>query len=522
MRASALVLLVFVCCCLQWHTLKAQDSIVRFSDLHFEKGEHVFAFKALQSNKQLTLAMLLAPYGAIKKVDTTEASEQINELLLKIKKKIARKSPKQQMDILADVVHQSLFTHYVNHNTFSSIFVNGEYNCVSSAALYALLLNGLGIPYEIRQRPEHVYLVAYPNSYRYVLETTSSNGTFTYSDNFISRYVERMENIGVISSDERKASTEQQLFQKYYYSSTPITMRELLAIQYRNFAIYFSTQKKYEEADEAYTKALYIFNAENTRFQTLNNLLVLYNNNNSETEKQMKVFEQFVRFPDLSSDKAVNTYLLDSYSNLMFQCFVKEAKEKQFEAFHARVIASTRDQKFKKEIEYYFHFNKAVALFEVDSTYKDIKPHLTKAYAADTSSAKFKELLFSCLLVAIKRESTIDGVKKTMSEFESDFTFLKNDVKFQWYRSDVVLMQAYQAFELSDTKEGETALQLFREMVEAKPDVKFSEELLEKTYSTATICYYKKGNTAKAKSTAKEGLKYLPNNFTLKRQLSQL
>lgn len=501
---------------------KAQDSIVRFSDLVFDKTEHVYAFKMLQDNKQLSLAFLLAPLGSINAVDTVFVSKKIAELQEVLKKKIAKKSPRQQLKIISDVVHKTAFSHYSNVNTFSSIFVNGEYNCVSSAALYALVLDGLQIPYEIRERPEHVYLVAYPNTEAFVLETTSSNGTVTYTDVFMKQYVQHMKSIGVISEEESNAGSEDALFQKYYYHSKAISMRQLIAIQYCNFGAYYSLDKRYEEATEAYAKALFISDDEINRFHLLNMLAVLFQHYHLEPDKQLQVLLRMARMPELSKDGAQMAFFRENYGYLLEKYFKDETQREKIIPFHKLLVSHTADKKLKSEFDVVYHLLVASDCYDKQAASAACLEELKLAAAIDSTNEQMQSLLFYVLIEDIRTKALIKEVKQLLATYESAFPFLKNQLRYSAMCADIQLMEIYEAFEMGEVKRAEQGIVQFKMLMTRLPDINVTQDLVEKAFGTGTMYYFKKGNTPKAKATVKEGLKYAPNNFNLKRQLSQL
>jgi|WetSurMetagenome_2_1015567.scaffolds.fasta_scaffold32081_4 hypothetical protein len=69
-------------------------------------------------------------------------------------------------------VHQKFLTKYSEEAFFNDIFVSGDYNCLTTSALYAFVLSELNIKYLIKQTPNHVYLVADPDQSCFLIETT--------------------------------------------------------------------------------------------------------------------------------------------------------------------------------------------------------------------------------------------------------------------------------------------------------------------------------------------------------------
>jgi hypothetical protein len=85
---------------------------------------------------------------------------------------LEKMNEKKKVMRLYDDIHEKFLDKYTVFTPFSSIFTSQEYHCVTSNMLFALVFNEFGIPYEIRETPNHVFLVAYPNSSYITVETT--------------------------------------------------------------------------------------------------------------------------------------------------------------------------------------------------------------------------------------------------------------------------------------------------------------------------------------------------------------
>ena len=87
--------------------------------------------------------------------------------------KIQKKKNKKAIEILYEAIHEQYFSKYIENPNFSDIFSKREYNCVTATALYALALDHLNIPYEIRETVVHVYMIVYPATDKIILESTT-------------------------------------------------------------------------------------------------------------------------------------------------------------------------------------------------------------------------------------------------------------------------------------------------------------------------------------------------------------
>ena len=76
--------------------------------------------------------------------------------------KIARKSTNKQIQRVADYVESKVLRGRANYAPLQDVFRNGTYTQATVTALYALLFQQLGLPFEIRVDLWEVYVVADP------------------------------------------------------------------------------------------------------------------------------------------------------------------------------------------------------------------------------------------------------------------------------------------------------------------------------------------------------------------------
>lgn len=82
---------------------------------------------------------------------------------------------KREMERLYHAIHDRFLRKYEKLTDFPTTMSTGIYNCVSASMLYALILDIYQIPYAIVEAPEHVFLIAFPETEYIILETTSPN-----------------------------------------------------------------------------------------------------------------------------------------------------------------------------------------------------------------------------------------------------------------------------------------------------------------------------------------------------------
>ena len=247
--------------------LLAQDSLVFFNELKFESDFERTMFNTYLNNTDSShLALFLATNPDMDQELYSKYRQQYDAHLRALPMdKIYKKKKDKQIKAMYDEVHNRFFKKYEEINDFSSIFSKGYYNCVSATALYGMIFSQLNIPYIIKEKPTHVYLVAYPGTENVVVESTDPTGGFmTASDKYKEVFVEQLKNAKIISAEEFASKSVMQLFDEYYFSDPDISLIELAGIQYTNHALYALDNTKNRQAYTLLEKAHYLYPCERT------------------------------------------------------------------------------------------------------------------------------------------------------------------------------------------------------------------------------------------------------------------
>jgi hypothetical protein len=81
--------------------------------------------------------------------------------------------------------HKKYLRNYKEYSSFNQLLENGTYDCLSGTIIYALILDELGIDFEIVETEYHIYLLAYADGKRFMLETTDPVKGFISNENDI-------------------------------------------------------------------------------------------------------------------------------------------------------------------------------------------------------------------------------------------------------------------------------------------------------------------------------------------------
>lgn len=138
-------------------------------------------------------------------------------------------------------VHHHYLKHYTPYTGVEALLENGEYNCVSATAFYALLLDRLGYNYRIVESNNHVVLVAAVGDSKFLFETTDPFNGFIDTTTEVNAYLNKMK---AEAPGTRYYNFNLRIFRT-------ISLRELAGLQFYNSAAWYYNHKQPQQAAEA-------------------------------------------------------------------------------------------------------------------------------------------------------------------------------------------------------------------------------------------------------------------------------
>lgn len=516
--------LIFVLISFAAITLKAQnDSIIKKSDLIFKNEQEKLAFAVTNfDNTNNIVSLLLISHDKENIYENSKAINSIDACVSKLKDITNGKNEVKKVKITYDYVHKEFLKVYKLKNSFADIFSKGEYNCVSASALYAVIFEKLGIPYKVIDAPRHVYLIAYPNTHKILIESTNpENGYFQFNETYINQYVKSLFNTKFISQDEYEKYSANDLFNKYYFNSSDLTIKDLISLQYSNYAVYYNDDKNYKEAINEIKKAYYINNYQRNNYILKSTLAYYIQNNKYDNPDMVSYLGIMLRFFNNKDEELSSETFKNEFIRLTEHQLINKSDFDLYKKSYKQLIKEIKDSALSKEISFIYNYEIARVSFVNDKNNNSVIDYLSEAYKINPQNNNLQSLILSCIEDDIKREDNPFTILKILEDLSKKFNFLDDNTGVNSVRANCVLEIAYQSFALNEINNGEKKLKEFEDLVKLK-NAKPSEIFVEKAYAFAAGIYYKKGNSAKAKQTLKNGLLFAPDNFGLKMRLSQL
>lgn len=497
---------------------------VKFNELSFKNDPEKTAFEKYNASKDKTASfdLLFCTYDKSRAGDKAAALRRIEECVSYLKKETADKNNVKKVKFTYDYIHKQFLKIYKEKNGFMDLFASGEYNCLSATALYAIIFSKLSIPYQIRETPTHVYLVAYPDSEKILIETTSpAKGYYQFNSTYVNNFVKSLYESKVITKADYESTPASDLFNKYYFTSEGISLFELSGLQYSNFAIYSIESEDIKNANEEVKKALFIFPCDKHRYILKSTLASLITKNKYNDPESVQELVILCRFNNEKDKQMTNAVILGEFSDLMQTQLIQNSNYDLFGKSYAQLMDVLADSTLKSDISFGYHYELGRLGYSNSKSMEYVLGHLSAAYKINPLNANLRSMILDAMAQQLRKLNDSKEVMAQTDSFAVQYDFVKENEMYVNIKANCYLDLAYQDYFYGNVMKGDANVKKFEEIIKTKSTASAVASLVEKAFAQGAIEYYKKGNYAKAKKMLETGLIYAPNNFGLERRLSQ-
>lgn len=504
----AFILLLFITI-----SVKSQnpgDSIIRFEDLRFHSDFEKTALVNFVKHQKDTFNLFLA---IDEKMTAEEASSLYSTYSLLYnefaEKKIQEKKINSKIKLTYTTVHSRFLSKYNNNEYFPVMLQSGTYNCVSASMLYAMVFDKLGIPYNVKASSDHVYLIANPGSNSTVIETTNPQfEKAVFTGQFKQQYVVYLRSSKLISDDEYKNKSVEEIFEERYNQVKDAEFNNLPGFQYYNKALSRLQDNDVESGLMLAQKAFYFFPDQQVKALLYTALLMEIEKCTFEKISDIDYLTQLARFEDTDMNDVVIVF-----NNIINNFLQYTNKEQYCDSLYQRFMSSISDKKLSDEISFSYNMQMSYRYLNSDKVEKYItRAILIKGNHHDANLIMEKYLSKKLFLI---RDShvlldTISILEKKYAGISSLQTVLE-DHKLKAY-----LTIANDLYEKKKIADGDVYLKKFESNCIPPVDNQFLRPWIESAYRTPAAYYFYKGNKAKSNEYIKAGLVFVPDSLLLK------
>jgi tetratricopeptide (TPR) repeat protein len=491
-----------------------QDSLVMLKDLAFSSSfEKSMFYTHFKNGKSDHFRLFIASGQVMNENAIGQAVNRFDQYVTTLNsEKVLSKKNDKKVKLIYDDVHSAFLKKYELENRFEDIFLNGYYNCVSASALYALVFERLNIPYVIKEKPTHVYLIAYPSQERIIVETTTPAGGFvTINQQFKQSYVKILKDQKLITAQEYGTGNINELFDRFYFGEDhDINLEQLIGIQYSNDGIYHLQNKNSLEAFQQFQKSYLFYPSERASYLMMAALHEVFKARQAKDSVHASTLAILSRFKKYG---ITSEMIRGEYSNVVQDLLFNKGDKEALQKYHSILMSGTSDKTLKEDLDFYHHFENGRLLYN-QARYKEALPYFETCLKIRPGNQEATRIFIASVGESVKNKQTAEGIK-SMEEYASKHPMLLENNVFNEMLGTAYLIEMRMSFTSEKAAQGEKIKNTFEQFVAKNPEVIFNPYLIGEAYASAAVYYFKKGNTPKAKAILAKGLELSPNNYEL-------
>ncbi|HLP19320.1 MAG TPA: hypothetical protein VK174_03430 [Chitinophagales bacterium] len=457
---------------------------------------------------------------------TAEKAAQIEQKLNtffdeKLSPLIGNKNTDKAIKAVFKQIHDNLLTKYVKESRFERLLDNGEYNCVTASALYALAFQKFGIPYQLRSTTDHVYVIANPGPNQLLIEATDPvGGAFSYNEQYKRTYIDMLVKQKMISKQENNETPLEQLFQKHFYTSDTIDLKQLIGYHYYNNGVALIGAQEFAPAANQLMKAYYL--NRNSKVEHLLFLALAAQIGQNFDVTDTIHLQRYFMFCKLGKETDFDA-LYNSYAQASDELLVRKDDTQKFDEISQYLFRNLPDTGTVNKFKEHYYYALAVTFYtkkDFISAYENI----LKANCINSKNIRIKAVydelsknLFRFLVEEAEDEKDMDSLINRIALAENCGGGLSDQWRFQ-----MMMIQAGIKFEDKDLTGGNSLLAQAEKFAADKKMTDLDDLYASLGYSAAQTYYYIRYDVAKAKEYVLRGLKLDPDNRILKSNLESL
>jgi len=516
MKRNKLVFIILFCTYLAVQANSTKDTIKITRPTYFSEFERINFENYLQTKKADILALSLGVDSTTNLTNEKEYLEMIKSYLGTNRSIIDKTTnEKSKINKLFKSANHSFFIQYDLNAYCSKFYSDGKFNCVTGSLFFSLIMDSLNIPYTIKEKPTHVFLLAYPSTFSLPIESTDPNmKIFIPDEGFKKRYVDFLADSKLIQKSEITSKGVEAIFNEKYYSNKDIKPIELVGLLYFNSGVNYLGDNNYKCAFQQFEKGYLLYPSERIRYVLEISLLAFVADMGSFSLDHLDFLAKLANY---SKNKTYHEIVTDQFKNYTQKFLINENNETKYEQIYNRLISQVEDSIVKSDIStVYFHERSRVCSIKDDD--EGSWKFITQGYKINPKNMDLIARLQSNFIIKLKSIPYDDNYLIKYDSLLIQYPALSKSAEIQRYEGAFYLNKAAKLFFHDNIVAGEKLMKKFDAFLTKYPNCKFNSNYIAGIYCEIASAYYRKKDLNKCKSTIEKGLILAPNDEQLMRK----
>lgn len=496
--------------------IQGTDTLFRPSDLFYFSTLERESFSQYFDGEPDYFKMIMALNTSSSENEIEIYQDWIREMVQKIRgKKFERLSEAKKISRIKNSVSKTLLISFEHQSSFNDLFRSGKYNYFTAASVYAFILDQLDIPYEIREVSNSILLLTYPYNERIPIEIDGPGSMFfAFAHDTRNSFVEFLRESGTTDNATFSSTPVRVLFERYYFADYGLTIREMIGMLYLNSAIDYLNRSEPANAYKQFEKAFLLYPCSKTQYLLMAHLRSFLLTMDYHNTGDLGYLIKASRLIGFGMDReTIAGYL----RNIIQEVLVKEQDLEGMQYIYDYMKEYLADEALLRDFSFLFHYETGKFYFNDEQYYKALASFET-AYSLKPDDVNNQNYLTRAL-GGYAINTNPGTVLEKINLYDTAYPGIVDHEIYLTIKEHVLLEFFGEAFQLQDSKNGERYMAMFEEMVEKHPDIPINYLSIGRSYSSAAIYYYRKGQVNKSREIVEKGLKYAPHNLELKLKL---
>lgn len=432
--------------------------------------------------------------------------------------KVSRaKANKQKAMIIFKEVHARFFRKYEEIVLFEKIFEDGTYNCVTASMLYSLVLDKYHIPYEIKEKPTHIYLVVFPGKDNILFETTNPRGLYAPDEKAKREYIDGLVAMKLVTREYVNKVGIARAFNEFYYDNQNISLQQLAGLQYFNQALsFYHVENNIDSAIPSALKANILY--PNTKNLYLKTSLIRESLRNSNFDATSDI-RYLAEFANTATDVKDRKYVLGVFADILDTKLIKQSEDAFVAEAYKILSTSATDETLKLELSYNYELAMA-HWYGMKGDMGQALVRAEKAYAINPDDVRLQELVARAVALRSEEIRGEENAIESLRSYSEKFPFLKSNKTFKALMVYQYSFRAYSLFLKNSGDEGYKYLALLEEDLKTLGGNPVSmQSVIGLAYAEAGAYHYRLKHFRKAREILQKGLEIVPGHGELQERL---
>ncbi|WP_143094863.1 hypothetical protein [Bizionia echini] len=442
--------------------------------------------------------------------------DRINTLLKTFpEKENKEKKEQKRIKFIYDEIHSAFFNKYKLDSYFNDLFEDGTYNCVTASALYAYAFDELQIPYHIKETPTHVFIIAYPETYKIYLETTvpGEYGFIVPKESEIIKVIDELISYKLITKEEVLKKGYMKFYEDLYYGHEFVNKNALVGMQYYNRGLSYLDIEDYDKAINNLRKSKIFFSSplikpiiKTIMFDKINELEF----NSFEDIDYLLELIAIANYPE--------DYSLKNLESSLFKLVNHDDNTNEFiEASVEKFNTIKEDDVRNTALEFLYEYLAKQA--GTDENLDDALKYSDKIINLNPNSKIAQKIIE---YVCFKKIALSTLNKATLNELENNvdkYPFIKSNNRYHIALAHLYGNISLDSFGDKDIESAHLYLKKLEDLLDNNDITnEISKKLISNLYTKAGNYYYYKEQHKSAFTIYSKGLSYAPNDHELNKR----